>query len=64
MLTARLRTAESKAENGASAESEERANLQRLLEERENKMKTAALDLEAAQKREAIMEEKLAEEKA
>lgn len=64
MLTARLRTAESKAENGASAESEERANLQRLLEERENKMKTAADELLTAQKREAIMEMKLKEEKA
>jgi len=55
VLTARLRTAESKAENGASAESEERANLQRLLEERENKMKTAAAELEEAKTREEIM---------
>jgi hypothetical protein len=58
-----LRTAESKAENGASAESEERANLQRLLEERENKMKTAAAELEEARLQKEIMEKKLAEEK-
>jgi hypothetical protein len=58
-----LRTAESKAENGASAESEERANLQRLLEERENKMKTAAAELEEARLQKEIMEKKLAVEK-
>lgn len=63
VLTARLRTAESNAEKGASADLEERANLKAMLEERESKMKNAAAELAEAKKREDEMAKRIATEK-